>query len=136
MPPIPLRYRNLSDIEKIAVCNGCGSKGGPISPPNWIFKASCNQHDFNYWLGNKEKDRKKADKQFLVAMLEDAEDELRWTKRVWYKLMANTYYRAVRLGGTIEVLWPGKKPYFHYAKKKRDRRDLKRSVARYLSNSS
>jgi len=34
----------LHDTEEM---NGCGGKGGWLNPPDWIFSASCDHHDFN-----------------------------------------------------------------------------------------
>ena len=65
-----LKYRDLTQEQKEKICNGCGSKGGFIKPPNFIFKASCNHHDFNYWRGNTKELKKKADKGNKEAEIE------------------------------------------------------------------
>lgn len=100
-----VRFRDLTEDEISLLCNGCGGKGGPIDPPDWMFEASCNHHDFNYRLGGTEKDRLEADRQFRDAMLRDAERAGNFFTRWWYRRMAHLYYRAVRAFG-------GK--YFHY----------------------
>jgi hypothetical protein len=82
-------------MRKLEELNGCGGKGESFDPPDWLFTASCEHHDFNYWLGGDEEARKKADLQFYKAMLIDA-SRAPWWKRPWYKLMAWIYYRAVR----------------------------------------
>ena len=46
-----LHYKDLSQLQKEIICNGCGKKGGVIPVPNFIFLASCNKHDFKYWRG-------------------------------------------------------------------------------------
>jgi hypothetical protein len=116
-----IRYRDLTDsqIDTLiakGVLNGCGGKGGWLNPPDFIFTASCNHHDFNYWLGNTEEDRLKADRQFYQAMINDA-NEHPWYKRYFYKTLAWIYYKAVRLFA---------KKFFHYAKQERTREDLDR----------
>jgi hypothetical protein len=64
-----LRFRDLEPEERALICNGCGGKGHWFNPPDWLFKASCDHHDFNYWLGHTEEDRRRADWQFYVAMV-------------------------------------------------------------------
>ena len=89
-----IKYSQLTDKQKKAICNGCGGKGGWVKPPNFLFKASCNQHDFYYWRGGSEEDRLKADDSFYEAMLVDV------SCSVWYKTVAYIYYIAVRLCGS------------------------------------
>jgi len=88
-----IRFNDLTDEEKEMICNGCGPKGGLIPIPNFRFEASCNHHDFNYYIGCTEKQRKKADKQFLAAMRLDA------GRNIYYRVWAYTYYMAVRAFG-------------------------------------
>lgn len=77
--------------------------------PEFFFHASCDHHDFNYWLGCTEADREKADNEFYEAMKQD----VGWK---WWRLpLAWTYYMAVRIcGGAC----------FHYADRERDENDL------------
>lgn len=95
---ITLSYSELTDKQKSLVCNGCGGKGGLVKPPNFLFKASCNQHDFYYWRGGTEEDRLKADKAFYEAMLVDVSNA-EWYNKVQYKAIAYIYYKAVRRFG-------------------------------------
>jgi len=104
-----VRFRHLTDYQKEMICNGCGPKGGIIPVPEFLFHASCDHHDFNYWLGCNRRHRKKADLQFYREMLRDAGDSK------WYKFWAKIYYRAVRLFG-----WSR----FHYSNRQRDAYDL------------
>lgn len=99
-----LSYSSLTPFQKKSICNGCGGKGGFVSPPQFLFKASCNQHDFYYWRGGTEDDRKKADDTFYKFMLEDVNDS-KWWKRPFYKSMAFLYYKSVRQFG---------KKFFYY----------------------
>ncbi len=110
-----LRYRNLTDEEKNAITNGCGAKGGFISVPNFIFRASCRHHDFNYWLGNTEDDRRKADRQFYEAMKRDAAMVRSFWKRLYYRAWAWIYYKAVTHFGVR---------YFNYADQQKTWEDL------------
>jgi len=99
-----LRYKDLTPEQRKQICNGCGTKGGLIKVPNFIFKASCNQHDFYYWRGGSERDRKIADKAFYKAMREDIKS-VKWNLKPYYHIWAFGYYRAVRFFG---------KKYFNY----------------------
>ena len=104
-----VRYRDLTEKQKFIICNGCGPKGGWIPVPEFFCHASCDHHDFNYWLGGSEWDRLKADNQFYTEMRKDAG---------WNPLklsVALTYYLAVRTCGFT---------CFHYADKERDENDL------------
>ncbi len=104
-----IRYSDLKEYQKAIICNGCGPKGGWIPVPEFFCHASCNHHDFNYWLGYREKDRLKADNQFYKEMRKDAG---------WNPLklsIALTYYLAVRTCG-----WS----CFYYGSKERDENDL------------
>lgn len=101
---IKLKYSDLTDEQKEIICNGCGGKSGWLNPPEFLFNASCNQHDFYYWRGGTESDRLEADKAFYEAMLVDVNMAV-WYKRAYYKMIAYVYYRSVRLVG---------KKYFSY----------------------
>lgn len=95
-----IRYRDLTPHQRevlveLGQINGCGAKGFWVPVPDWTFTASCDHHDFNYWLGGTKEDRAKADWQFYQAMCNDAK-EAPWYKRGWYATMAWVYYRAVR----------------------------------------
>jgi hypothetical protein len=104
-----LRYRDLTPEQKTKICNGCGGKGGFINPPEFLFHASCNQHDFYYWRGGTETDRKEADDTFYKFMQLDVVVEDNFIKRNYYSLIAFVYYKAVRLFG---------RKYFNYGKRK------------------
>jgi len=104
-----LHYRDLTRVQKKQICNGCGSKGGFINPPEFLFHASCNHHDFYYWRGGTEEDRKKADDAFYRFMGLDIVNEDSRFKRMYYSMWAYTYYKAVRVFG---------KKYFSYGRQK------------------
>lgn len=92
-------YSDLTQEQKYSICNGCGGKGGIINPPEFLFHASCNQHDFYYWRGGTELDRKKADDAFYEMMKVDAGKE-QGIKKLHYLTWAYVYYKAVRLVGS------------------------------------
>ena len=93
-----VRYGDLNQQQKNHICNGCGPKGGWFNPPGWIFTASCDHHDFNYWLRGTETDRCIADTQFYEAMKVDA-GNLKYYRRALGYLVAWFYYITVRVFG-------------------------------------
>ncbi|MBU0992386.1 MAG: phospholipase [Proteobacteria bacterium] len=104
------KFRQLTEEEKRHICNGCGAKGGWIKPPQFVFKESCDHHDYNYFLGYKEIHRKKADRQFYAAMCRQVRERL-WYRRPALYTAAYVYYRAVRLFG---------RKYFYYGDKEQE----------------
>ena len=111
-----LRYKDLNSYQKKLICNGCGVKGGWIKPPDFLFHASCNHHDFRYWRGCTEADRKNADDSFYKWMKVDV-SESKWYLKPYYHFLAWTYYKAVRLFG---------KKYFNYSDKPKTLEDLEK----------
>ena len=109
-----LRYSSLTDIQKKYICNGCGGKGGWFNPPEFLFHASCNQHDFYYWRGGDEDDRKKADKDFYEFMKKDA-SEAPWWRKPFSMTSAFIYYKSVRYMGN---------KFFNYSDEYKDLSDL------------
>jgi hypothetical protein len=114
-----VRYNDLTPQEKAIICNGCGPKALWLPLPKFMFRACCDHHDFNYWIGCKEIQRKKADLQFYREMIHDANvfDSVNTRKR--RRAYAAIYYRAVRLCGFF---------CFHYARKQRTRIDLQKAM--------
>lgn len=108
-----VRFRHLTEYQKQIICNGCGPKGLFIKVPNFLFRASCDHHDFNYWIGGNRIQRKKADLQFYKEMLVDARkwyDNHKHEKYAkltyaYYKFWARCYYQAVRIGGVFCFHW-------------------------------
>jgi hypothetical protein len=118
----PLRFRNLNCFEKQLMCNGCGGKGGVLNPPELRFTASCNHHDFNYWLGYIEEHRKEADLQFLDSLRVDASGAP-WYTRWWHYSAAWKYYLAVRIFGA---------QFFNYGDRERNWDDLEVDINKKL----
>lgn len=115
-----LRYGDLTQAERAAICNGCGAKGGRVPVPDFIFTASCDHHDFNYWLGYREEDRAHADRQFYDAMKADVASVARF-RRPLLHFLAWRYYRAVRRWGAGA---------FHFGERERTREDLAKEMAK------
>ena len=102
-----VKFNDLTEIQKDYLCNGCGGKGGIVTPPHAVFfKASCDHHDFNYFRGMTKTDRKKADDQFFDAMKIDVNDRIKgWWQRRRYFTWCRLYYLAVRCVGWKFFNW-------------------------------
>ena len=99
------KFKDLTPEEKKEICNGCGGKGSWIRPPYAIFfEASCDQHDYGYYVGGTEKDRKTRDLKFYQAMKKDC-STLSWFNKIKYYPWCWIYYLGVRFYG---------KKYFNY----------------------
>ena len=118
-PGEPLRWRHLNVEERKLIANGCGGKGSWLKPPVWLFLASCDVHDFNYWLGHTEEDRKKADRQFYEMMLKDVERTPWWYPKFMARWRAWLYYKGVRRYA---------RDYFYFADAEKTRADLDREL--------
>jgi len=104
-----LHYQDLTEKQKSIVCNGCGPKAWFLPVPEFFCHASCDHHDFRYWIGCTWQDRRKADTEFYTAMRVDAG----WNP---IKLtICLTFYLAVRAFGA---------DCFHFADRQRDEQDL------------
>ena len=87
-------FSELTKEEQTSFGNGCGLQARLLRVPQFIFKASCTQHDFNYSRGGWIKDKAKADWDFLQAMLEDSKLS---SKPVFYAIMSVTYFLGVSI---------------------------------------
>ncbi len=92
-------YSDLSPEQKATFGNGCGLYARFLNVPDFIFTASCNQHDFNYrrgvganhWYENLWKFPYyyiKANWDFYTHMLADAS---KW----WHYVVATIYFIVV-----------------------------------------
>ena len=96
-------YNNLSQaaIDKLKdanILNGCGPQSWKGKGPNWLFRACCYQHDYNYAKGGTEADRRWADWGFYSAMRKDIK-RLPWWRQPFAKINAWIFYQGVRLFG-------------------------------------
>ena len=115
-----LKYNQLNKHQKAFITNGCGGKGGWINPPEFLFHASCNHHDFRYWRGCSKKDRKKSDEEFYNWMKIDiVRADVGMVKWLHYKLWAYAYYKSVRVFG---------KKYFNHGTRMKTMEDLVREM--------
>ena len=91
----PAGRQKLMDAN---VLNGCGPSNWRGPRPNWFFKASCLEHDYNYAVGNTEADRRWADWGFYTAMIKDTY-RLPWWQRPFARFQAWMFYTSVRFFG-------------------------------------
>jgi hypothetical protein len=88
------KFSDLTPEQQATFGNGCGLQARLLRVPQFIFKASCRQHDFNYTRGGGIKDKIKADWDFFKAMLEDSKLS---SKPCFYTIMSVTYFLGVSL---------------------------------------
>ena len=117
MTPLP-KYELLTPKQKAVILNGCGKKGAWFKPPDWFMLAECNHHDYGYYKGCTEADRKRCDDTFYNEMKRDVSRAAWYLKPARYAA-AYIYYKAVRLFG---------KSAFYYADKPRTLEDLQQEV--------
>ena len=100
----------MNEYDKIVIANGCRpewlSKKIPdklenILKPYFdeIFKSDCNIHDYKYYIGGNEQDKKIADKDFYKAMKQSVKRNAHWYSRLWFYYKAWQYYRLVKKFG-------------------------------------
>jgi len=112
------KYEDLTPQQKSFICNGCGKKGGKLKAPDWFMLADCNHHDYGYYRGHTEEDRKKCDETFLKEMKKDVSRSPFYLKPARWSA-AYAYYWAVR--------WFGKSA-FYFAEKPRTLGDLEKEM--------
>ena len=93
--------------EQQSQFEGCGPGKAQFLIPQFIFKASCRQHDFYYWRGGNLIDKAKADTYFYVFMLEDV--QLKPKHRWFYWSMATLYFVMVSIFGCFAFSWGNQK---------------------------
>ena len=94
---IPAGYLNLSPTMKAEICNGAGAADG-IKVPSTMYGLDLtevfNIHDYDYYMGENDKDKRDADNRMLInsmRMINNRGGCLRKLRR--YR--ATTYYSAV-----------------------------------------
>ena len=98
-----LSSQELWQLRQLGHLNGCGGQGSIVHPPYRIFfKASCEYHDYGYWIGGTERRRRECDRKFYQAMLEDIEmhycnGSMYSFQRRIYLIWARLYYYGVRI---------------------------------------
>jgi hypothetical protein len=89
------------------IFNGVGSRHFLFNPPDLIFNQAAKRHDFAYWRGGTEEDRKDADRRFKKDCLQEAK-ERSFLLRPFYTSIAYLYYYAIK----VFKLFPSIKRFF------------------------
>ena len=86
------------------IYNGVGSRDFALDPHDLIFKKAAEYHDFAYWRGGTEQDRKEADKRFKRDCVDAA-----WNQKarsfLFYISAAYIYYYAVKFLGKYSFIY-------------------------------
>lgn len=101
-----IHWHDLTTEEQSHFGDGCGALAKGFKVPDFIFKASCKQHDFYYARGGWPWHKVTADTQFYYHMLKDAW-AYPWLQAFIYSGLATIYYVTV-----MTVSWP----FFTYGK--------------------
>ena len=95
-----LQWSKLTDTQRKKMGGGCGPGKAMLFIPQFIFKASCEQHDFYYRRGGTIFDKAEADVMFFAFMLKDIADSPKhWTKKLLYVAAAKIYFILVSVFG-------------------------------------
>lgn len=85
-------FKDLTPDEQAEYGNGCGLEAKLLNVPDFIFTASCQQHDFNYERGGWFWDKVKADFDFFYYMWLDASVSKR---PILYRIVSVIYFIGV-----------------------------------------
>ena len=104
----PKEYWRLAEAEKKKICNGCGAKGTLLAKllPQGHFHEACNIHDYMYYIGKTDEDKKVADRVF-INNLHRIINTLPLIQKPMAKTLARIYYEAVAKFG-YEAFWKDK----------------------------
>ena len=101
-----LHWSDLTPEERARYGDGCGALAKGFKVPDFIFTASCKQHDFGYARGGWPWHKAKADWDFYRHMLIDAW-QYPWLQAFIYSCLATIYFIVV-----FTISWP----FFTYGK--------------------
>lgn len=100
-----VRWSDLTLEQQMNFDCSCGFKKY-FAIPQFIFKASCCQHDLYYRRGGDIFDKAFADVMFYAYMLEDIVDlDRSFFVKAFYFKMATLYFLAVTLFGCFAFTW-------------------------------
>lgn len=107
----PESYRSASLEDKLATCNGCGTKGfGGWIVPDTLYGLSiedcCDIHDWMYGEGRTNQDKEEADRTFKNNMLRKIEQGSKWLSFLRRRRAIKYYLAVVNFGGS--AFWDNK----------------------------
>jgi hypothetical protein len=88
----------VAKLKDVGILDGCGPTSWRGNGPNWLFRACCFEHDYNYAKGGTEADRRWADWGFYQAMVKDTH-RLSWWIQPFARIQAWIFYKSVRIFG-------------------------------------
>jgi hypothetical protein len=98
----PLELEDLTKEQRdwfmTYIWNGPGSRDYPIQPPELIFNIPSIRHDFEYFRGGTEEDRKETDKHFLDESLAIVKERPIYTRPFYFSISYIYYFGLVLLG--------------------------------------
>ena len=101
-----LHWSDLTEEQKTQVGIGCGPGKVAFFIPQFIFKASCVQHDFYYNRGGYLFEKIEADLFFYAFMLSDInQSNFHWLRKTFYLICASVYFLLVSTFGLLGFTW-------------------------------
>lgn len=103
-----IRWSDLTEKEQLKYgrTRGCGPGKAFFLIPQFIFRASCWQHDFYFARGGDMFDYIEANLMFYAHMVKDiAESKDRLHKRLFHLFAATLYYILVSVYGVFFFNW-------------------------------
>jgi hypothetical protein len=100
----PTEYWPLDPSEKAYICNGAGPKGYEYMVPDTMYGLSITEaadiHDYMYYIGGDEYDRRIADDVFLINMqaIVELKTKWKWLKKLLLRRVRIYYLAVTRLG--------------------------------------
>ena len=95
-----VHWSDFTPEEQAEFGDGCGSLARGLKVPDFIFEASCKQHDAYYYRGGWPWHKVEADVLFYWHMLKDA-TRYPWLECLIYTCLATIYFLAVSV-----ISWP------------------------------
>lgn len=94
-----LKFEDLTDEQINYFWNGVGSDHFFLNPPDLIFGEASKRHDFAYWMGATEQDRKDADERFYLEGWKATLKNNHKILRPFYFFMSWFYFKVLGLIG-------------------------------------
>lgn len=91
-------YKLRERLKAVGWVNGCGPGSASGLVPDFMWEEDCDEHDFDYFVGGSEVDRREADWRFSMRMILRANNRYAWwdPRRFFARMGAWSYYRAVK----------------------------------------
>lgn len=94
---MPLAFEDLTADQINYFWNGVGSDHFLFNPPDLIFKEASKKHDFLFWMGGSEDERKAADSEFYYTCWRATLKNHLQILRPFYFSASWLYYHCLKL---------------------------------------